>query len=278
MNGAGAAGARRTLMAGCGHSLGRWVADDTWLKRILTARSGFVRMYFETRYLRPDPWRLATSAYERERAERTLGLLGTRRYPRALEVGCGEGTFTARLLERCDRITAVDFSALAIARACRRFSSDPRVEVRRLDVLTAAPGGAFDLVVCAELFYYMSRAQFERVIPRVVHWIAPGGDLCLVHGTSVHDGSGRGGDLAWMAFRRAREPRFSEGVHCGLPAGGATAEGGRTSAGQIHDRFCRIPDLAVVQDSWFPRYRLTLLRRTASPPSSGRRGEGSPHG
>ncbi len=175
------------------------------------------------------------------------------RYPRALEVGCGEGTFTAHLLERCDRITAVDFSALATARACRRFSSDPRVEIRRLDVLTAAPGGAFDLVVCAELFYYMSRAQFERAIPRVVHWIAPGGDLCLVHGTSVHDGSG-------------------------LPAGGAAAEGGRTGAGQIHDRFCRIPDLAVVQDAWFPRYRLTLLRRTVPRPSSGRGGEGGPHG
>ncbi len=275
MNGAGAAGARCTPMAGCGRSLGRWVADDTWLKRILTARSGFVRMYFEMRYLRPDPWCLASSAYERERAERTLGLFGARRYPRALEVGCGEGTFTARLLERCDRITAVDFSALATARACRRFSSDPRVEIRRLDVLTEAPGGAFDLVVCAELFYYMSRAQFERAIPRVVHWIAPGGDLCLVHGTSVHDGSGRGDDLGGMAPRRARESRVSHG---GLPAGGATAEGGRTGAGQIHDRFCRIPDLAVVQDAWFPRYRLTLLRRTTSRPSRGRRGEGGPHG
>ncbi len=252
MNGTGAARTRRTPMAGCGR-LGRWVADDTWLKRILTARSGFVRMYFEMRYLRPDPWRLATSTYERERAERTLGVLGARRYPRALEVGCGEGTFTARLLERCDRITAVDFSVLAIARARRRFSSDPRVEVRRLDVLTEAPGGAFDLVVCAELFYYMSRAQFERAIPRVVRWIVPGGDLCLVHGTSVHDGSDR-------------------------PVGGATAEGGRTSARQIHDRFCRIPDLAVVEDAWFPRYRLTLLRRAASRPSSSRTGEGGPHG
>lgn len=224
-----------------GRRLGRWVADDTLLKRVLTARSWMIRAYFEMRYLLPDPWHLGASAYERQRAETTLELLGARYYGQALEVGCGEGIFTARLLERCDRIVAVDFSTLALRRARRRHASDPRIEIRQLDVLAADPGGTYDLVVCAELFYYMNRAQFEATAARVVRWVAPGGDLCLVHGTSVHDAcaheaSGGGGET-----RRSPD--------------------GRTGARQIHDRFCQMPGLVVLWDLALPQYRLTLLRR-----------------
>lgn len=224
---------REAVAAGGGHSwLGSWVADDTLLKRALTAPRWAVRAYFELRYLVRDPWRLATSPYELGRAAATLDLLAGRRYRRALEVGCGEGTFTARLLDFCDRVVAVDFSRLAVRRARARFAGEPRVEVRTLDVLREDPGTGFDLVVCAELFYYMSRAQREALSPRVVSWLAPGGDLCLVHGTSPHDA---------------------------LPPQAACPHA--TGARQIHDHFCRMPGLTVLRDRWLPGYRLTLLRR-----------------
>lgn len=213
---------------------GRWLVDDTVLKRALTARTWMTRLYFEVRYLVPDPWALQTSAYERERADRTIDVLSGRRYPTALEVGCGEGIFTSRLLGLCDRVVAADFSALALRRARRRHAGDARVVLRHLDALTGDPGGPFDLVVCAELFYYMNRAQFEEVAPRVARWVADGGDLCLVHGTSPHDRAGTVSDRA-------------------------------SSARQIHERFSRIPQLTVLRDHAFPRYRITLLRReTAS--------------
>ncbi len=227
-----AASLPRAVVPGAGGRLLRWVGDDTALKRLLTARSWMIRAYFEARYLVPDPWRLATSEYERARAERTLAALGRRRYGTALEVGCGEGLFTSRLLALCDRIVAVDFSGLALRRARRRHAGDPRVRVRRLDVLHEDPDGAFDLVVCAELFYYMNRAQFESLAPRVARWVAPGGDLCLVHGTSVHDAAG-----------------LSE------------ARGGGTGARALHDRFRRIPGLVVLRERRYPRYLITVLRR-----------------
>jgi len=226
--------------------LARWVADDTPLKRLLTTRGWMVRAYFECRYLTPDPWRLATSPYERERAARTLALLAGRRYRCALELGCGEGFFTARLLEVCDRAVAADFAALALRRARSRFAAEPRVEVRRFDVLRDDPGARFDLVVCAELFYYMNGVQFEAAAPKVAGWVAPGGDLCLVHGTSVHDPAGE------APFLR---PRAGADQANGLRAGGGTG------AAQIHARFCRIPGFALVRDEALPRYRLTLLRR-----------------
>lgn len=215
----------------------RWVADDTPLKRMLTAQRWMVRAYFEARYVVPDPWRLKTSAYEQERARATLEVLAGRRYSSAVDVGCGEGVFTAQLLGQCDRVTAVDFSAFAIRRARRRFARDPRVEVRRLDIRTAPPDGSFDLVLCAELFYYLNRAEFETVAGRVGGLVVAGGDLCLVHGTSAHDA---------------------------LAAGG-TVRPGSMGATIIHDWFRRTPGLTVVRDVLRPRYRITLLRRIEEP-------------
>jgi SAM-dependent methyltransferase len=212
----------------------RWVADESWLRGLLTARRWMTRAYFEARYMIPDPWRLATSPYERERAQVSMRMLSDRRYAHALEVGCGEGSFTARLLERCDHVVALDFCEPALRRARRRFAGDPRVEVRRLDVRLEDPPQTFDLVFCAELFYYLNGAEFADVASRMVRWVTPGGDLCLVHGTSRHD------------------------------AGPGHADGGigaPLSARAIHDRFGRMPDLLVLRDLPLPRYRLTLLRR-----------------
>ncbi len=212
----------------------RWVADETWLKRVLTAQRWMTRVYFEARYLVPDPWRLATSPYEQERARVSLQVLDGRRYASAIEVGCGEGIFTSRLLERCKRVVAVDFSALALGRARRRFAGEPRVEIRQIDLRSEDMDRTFDLVFCAEFFYYFTDAELETVGSRLAQWIAPGGDLCLVHGTSVHDLE---------------------------PADAGRRRSGRMSARMIHDRFRAMSGLTVVRDLPLPRYRLTLLRR-----------------
>jgi len=230
--------AGRSSRPGASGALRRWVADETWVKRLLTAQRWMSRAYFEARYLAPDPWRLATSSYEQRRFQASLEMLAGRRYGRALEVGCGEGIFTALLLDRCDHVVALDFSRLAVRRARRRHAGNPGVEVRALDVRVADPGGAFDLVFCAEFFYYMSRSEYDDVAARMVQWVAPGGDLCLVHGTSVHDAGPR------------------------VDGAGAIGE---MSARVIHDRFCRAPDLSVIRDRHLPRYRLTLLRRQEAP-------------
>jgi SAM-dependent methyltransferase len=212
----------------------RWVADETWLKRVLTARRWMSRAYFEARYAIPDPWRLATSAYERDRAEASLRILDGRHYVSAVEVGCGEGIFTARLVDRCEHLVAVDFSTLAIRRARRRLAGDPRVDVRQIDVRVEDLNRTFDLVYCAELFYYLNRAECEAVGGRLLRWLAPGGDLCLGHGTSVHDVETGGGD----------------------PGGP-----GSIGAAMIHERFRQAPGLAVIREHSLPRYRITLLRR-----------------
>ena len=81
------------------------------------------REYFEDLYEgSPDPWGFETSTYERSKYERTLGVLGNRRFRRALEVGASIGVFTEMLAPRCDELLAVDASERAVAAARERLA------------------------------------------------------------------------------------------------------------------------------------------------------------
>ncbi|MFJ3773098.1 class I SAM-dependent methyltransferase [Streptomyces sp. NPDC090075] len=92
---------------------------------------------------------------------------------RCLDVGAGLGTIARRLLARCPqgRVTAADLDT--------RFldgTADPRLDVRRLDVRTAdLPAGSFDLIHARNLLAHLP--DRERVLTRLVGWLAPGGFL-----------------------------------------------------------------------------------------------------
>ena len=65
--------------------------------------------YFEALYASdPDPWRFASSDYERDKYAATLAALPRQLYRSGLEVGCSIGVLTAMLASRCRRLLAVD--------------------------------------------------------------------------------------------------------------------------------------------------------------------------
>ena len=65
--------------------------------------------HFEKLYERnPDPWRFASSDYERMKYAATLEALPKERYARALDVGCSIGVFTAALAQRCDHLLGIE--------------------------------------------------------------------------------------------------------------------------------------------------------------------------
>lgn len=157
----------------------------------LLGRRYFHQGYFERRYRRPDPWGYH-SAYEQTKYERTLAVLRPR-YRRILEVGCSEGRFTVRLAERGDEVWGVDLSPTAVERARARCRPFPHVRVRRMDVLKGRLGTDFDLIVCAELLYYLGRTRtIARLRDRLVRALAAQGELVLVH--------------PWPASRRLHRP------------------------------------------------------------------------
>lgn len=157
---------------------------------------------FEPIYQREaDPWRFASSWYERRRYEITIALLPDERYGRAFEPGCSIGELTRRLSERCDSVVSWDASATAVAAA--RLTCEHRQNVE-LDVGTVPdrwPAGVFDLMVLSEIGYYVDLQGVARLQNRAieslrlggtliaVHWLGDSADHVL-HGDQVHEALG----------------------------------------------------------------------------------------
>jgi SAM-dependent methyltransferase len=156
---------------------------DEWHRFDRGAAADQARRFFDGLWADSDPWELEGSEFEQRRYARQLALLETGRYRRALEIGCGGGSFTRLLAPLCAELVAIDISEAAIERA--RASSDPgtNVEYRVANVmeLDIEREGTWDLVVLTETAYYLG-------------WLYPMFDLAwLAH--SLHQATRAGGRL-----------------------------------------------------------------------------------
>jgi SAM-dependent methyltransferase len=112
---------------------------------------------------------------------------------RALDLACGEGRNSVWLAERGWRVTGVDFSDVALAKA-RRLAAARDVEVDWIasDVLEYVPEPqAFELVI---LFYLQLAASERRaVVASAARAVAPGGTLLVVAHDRANLEHGHGG-------------------------------------------------------------------------------------
>ena len=137
--------------------------------------ASFDRLYRET----GDPWNYETSAYEAEKYARCLALLPSRRFSRALEIGCSIGVMSEAIARRCDSLLGLDFAPTAIERARARAIPNARFDVA--EVPADWPEGQWDLIVLSEVLYYLSPSALTETIRRVIDSLAPDG-TCLVAG------------------------------------------------------------------------------------------------
>ena len=128
-----------------------------------------------------DPWEVTNSWYERRKYALTLAALPRERYRNGLELGCGFGAMSGLLHERCDRLTAVDGSATAIGRARSHFAGTEGLRFEHAVLPHEMPPVAVDLIVVSELLYYLSPAELDELLDRLVGALEPGGDLVAVH-------------------------------------------------------------------------------------------------
>jgi LmbE family N-acetylglucosaminyl deacetylase len=155
-----------------------------------------------------DPWATRSSWYERRKRDVALAALPQRRYRHAAEPGCGTGELTRELADRCDRVSACDYTAAAAAvtRAANAHRPGVTVEQLALPDPAAIPDGV-DLVVCSEVLYYLGAADLDLVVERIAAATRPGADVVLVHWT------GRAAEApqdAWVTHRRfLDDARFS---------------------------------------------------------------------
>jgi SAM-dependent methyltransferase len=148
-------------------------------------------------------------------AERLVEHVGVHAGQRALDVGCGPGALTARLVDLlgAGQVAAVDPSEPFVAATRRRL---PGVDVRSGTAESLPhPDDAFDVTIAQLVVHFMRDPEAGlREMARVTR---PGGDLAAC----VWDHAGDGGPLAvfWRAVRDLDATAPDESALAGARAG-----------------------------------------------------------
>jgi trans-aconitate methyltransferase len=96
---------------------------------------------------------------------------------RVLEVGCGPGQITRRLVGRGARVHAVDSSPSMLAVARR---AAPSASFEQVDARTFVPNGQFDVVLLSFILHELPPAELPAILGRLAAVLAPGGRLVIV--------------------------------------------------------------------------------------------------
>ncbi len=146
------------------------------------ARAAFEAVYSES----ADPWASASHHYRYQslKYDRMIALLPRRRFDNALDLGCGLGLLSQKLAKRAEHVLGLDIATAAIDRARRSSAAFPNLEFERGDILNLPPtlNGKFDLVVVADVLYYLSPLDeqvLKSVVRRIADLLSPGG-ICLL--------------------------------------------------------------------------------------------------
>ena len=98
-----------------------------------------------------DPW-LTNHPYNQKAFKDLISLIKLVPHASILEVGCGQGSFTAKLLEVSKDVTAIDVSESAVEQAKEKVKGAKFI-VSGLEDFN--PQKRYDVIVCAEILYYI---------------------------------------------------------------------------------------------------------------------------
>ncbi len=147
---------------------------------------------FDAHYARkPEGWDFDGSWYERRKRAVTLAALPRERYRSALELGCATGVLTAALAERADDVLGTDIAAAPLERARLRA---PGARFVQAALPSGWPAGRWDLVVMSEVGYYLSAADLDATIDRVLDTLDDDGVLVACHWRHPDDEAVSSGD------------------------------------------------------------------------------------
>ena len=148
-------------------------------------RTGNRRFEFERLYLEnPDPWDYHSSSYERQKYERVLACtLNLRSASKsALEVGCSVGVFSKMLASHFDKVTAIDVSKEALRAAADHNRAEKNVRFVHKDLRQLSLGDQYNVIVCAEVLYYIREKDAQLVCRQLDRHLAANGIILMVTG------------------------------------------------------------------------------------------------
>jgi trans-aconitate 2-methyltransferase len=127
------------------------------------------------------PWNPAQ--YDKFKTQRSkpffdlMALVQNAPFNDAVDLGCGTGELTRALFERLrpKRLTGIDSSAEMLAKADAGGLAGLSFE--RKDILAYEPGAPLDLVFSNAALHWLP--DHERLFPRLLGWVRPGGQVAI---------------------------------------------------------------------------------------------------
>ena len=116
--------------------------------------------------------------------------LGDTHVDRALEIGCGPGTWTPLLARRARQVDAIDLSTSMLQQA-QEAVTDPSVRFVHADAARFQTDHPYDLVMSVRVLEYIP--EWEQILRNLERLVAPGGRALIITKTpvSVWRGTGR---------------------------------------------------------------------------------------
>ncbi len=128
-----------------------------------------------------DPWRTFSDADEALKRAAILRGMGGGPIGRVLELGAGNGSNSVAIAGRSLRLDATEGTATGVRLIAGVLAGYPRARALRLVLPGRLPRSTYDLIVIAELLYYLRPREMERVARSVARALRPGGRLVLAH-------------------------------------------------------------------------------------------------
>ena len=148
-------------------------------------------------------------------------LLASIPYPcaRALDVGCGLGTFARRLATRVDRVDAVDAEGDVIHQARERSQDNARIRFVEADFMTWTADEPYDFISMIAALHHL---PFDDALAKATTLLRPGGVLGVIGlhraETFVHMGIRSLVGYPVSAFYRVTRPTSRVGAPIRDPA------------------------------------------------------------
>ena len=95
-----------------------------------------------------------------------------------MEIGCAAGSFTYQLASICERLSVVDVMPLALERCKNRLHNFSNVQYINADISKHnEPSQSFDLIVIAEVLYFLEYLDAIESIKKIMDWVKVGGTV-----------------------------------------------------------------------------------------------------
>ena len=129
-----------------------------------------------------DPWKTFSDRDEAAKRRAILRAMGPGPWGRVLELGAGNGSNSAAIARRALRLDATEGTCAGTRLVASAIAGhDPRSRAIRLALPGRFPRVRYDLIVIAELLYYLDDRTFAATARDAAFALRPGGRLVLAH-------------------------------------------------------------------------------------------------